>query len=64
MPILAVSGDSDNIVPLSDSRKLNSEFKRSEIKIISNSGHVLQEETSEVFKNAVESWLDTIFSSK
>jgi len=49
VPVLVVSGDSDKIVPLSYSRKLNSELKRSEIKIISNSGHFPQEETPEAF---------------
>ena len=64
VPVLVVSGDSDNIVPLSDSRKLNSELKHSEIKIISNSGHVPQEETPDAFKNEIGPWLDINFSSK
>ena len=60
-PVLVVSGDSDNIVPIEDSRKLDTELPNSTLEIIENSGHVPQEETPELFIKAIEPWLDLNF---
>ena len=60
-PVLVVSGDSDAIVPIKDSQRLDSELPNSTLEIIANSGHVPQEETPESFISAIEPWLDLNF---
>ena len=61
-PVLVISGDKDAIVPLKDSRKLDSELPNSTLEIIVNSGHVPQEETPDLFIKAIEPWLDFNFN--
>lgn len=60
-PVLVVSGDSDAIVPIEDSQRLDSELPNSTLEIIANSGHVPQEETPESFISAIGPWLDLNF---
>jgi len=59
-PALVISGDSDNVVPVADSRKLDSELPNSELTILPACGHVPQEECPELFEDAVTSWLDNL----
>ncbi len=56
-PALVISGDSDAIVPVADSERLNSELPNSTLTILPNCGHVPQEECPDIFENAVEAWL-------
>ena len=56
-PALVISGDNDNVVPLSDSQKLNDELPNSELVVLSNCGHVPQEECPAAFEDAVSTWL-------
>jgi pimeloyl-ACP methyl ester carboxylesterase len=57
-PTLVISGDSDAIVPVSDSERLAAELPNAELVIIPNCGHVPHEECPAAFADAVESWLD------
>ncbi len=56
-PVLVVSGDSDAIVPVSDSQTLHSELPNSELVILPSCGHVPQEECPDIFEEAVGEWL-------
>ncbi len=56
-PALVISGDSDAIVPVSDSERLASELPNAELVIIPNCGHVPQEECPAPFEDAVNRWL-------
>jgi pimeloyl-ACP methyl ester carboxylesterase len=56
-PALVVSGDSDAIVPVADSQRLDSALPNSELVILPTCGHVPQEECPEAFTEAVDAWL-------
>ena len=56
-PVLVISGDSDAIVPVSDSQTLHSELPNSELVILPSCGHVPQEECPDIFEEAVGEWL-------
>jgi len=56
-PVLVISGDSDAIVPVSDSQMLHSELPNSELVILPSCGHVPQEECPDIFEEAVGEWL-------
>ncbi len=56
-PTLVISGDSDAIVPVSDSERLAAELPNAELVIIPNCGHVPQEECPVAFEAAVNTWL-------
>ena len=56
-PALVVTGDSDTVVPVTDSQRLDSELPNSELVILPSCGHVPQEECPEAFKEAVDAWL-------
>ena len=59
-PVLVISGDSDAIVPVTDSRRLHSELPNSELTILPSCGHVPQEECPDLFEEAVNLWLSQI----
>jgi pimeloyl-ACP methyl ester carboxylesterase len=56
-PTLVITGDSDAVVPVSDSQQLDSELPNSELVILPSCGHVPQEECPEAFEEAVDAWL-------
>lgn len=56
-PALIVTGDSDAVVPVSDSQRLDSELPNSELLVLPMCGHVPQEECPEDFTEAVSTWL-------
>ena len=56
-PSLVVSGDSDMIVPVSDSERLASELPNAELIIIPSCGHVPQEECPQAFEEALSEWM-------
>ena len=56
-PSLVISGDHDNIVPLADSERLDAELQNSTLIVLSNCGHVPQEECPASFEEAVAAWL-------
>jgi pimeloyl-ACP methyl ester carboxylesterase len=56
-PALVISGDSDAIVPVSDSERLAAELPNADLVIIPNCGHVPQEECPAAFEAAVDTWL-------
>jgi pimeloyl-ACP methyl ester carboxylesterase len=56
-PALVITGDSDAVVPVSDSQRLDSELSNSELVILPSCGHVPQEECPEAFEEAVDLWL-------
>jgi pimeloyl-ACP methyl ester carboxylesterase len=58
-PALIIAGDSDAVVPVSDSQRLHSEMPNSELVILPSCGHVPQEECTEDFEVAVSTWLST-----
>jgi pimeloyl-ACP methyl ester carboxylesterase len=57
-PALVISGDSDAIVPVSDSERLTGQLPNAELVIIPNCGHVPQEECPVAFEAAVDTWLN------
>ena len=59
-PVLVISGDSDAIIPVSDSQKLHSELPNSELVILPSCGHVPQEECPDIFERAVSAWLSQL----
>lgn len=56
-PALVITGDSDAVVPVTDSQRLDAELPNSELVILPSCGHVPQEECPELFEDAVEAWL-------
>jgi len=57
-PTLVISGDSDTIVPVADSEKLDAALPNSALVILPSCGHVPQEECPKAFSEAVAGWLD------
>lgn len=55
-PALVITGDSDAIVPIADSQRLDSELPNSNLVILPSCGHVPQEECPEAFEEAVDTW--------
>lgn len=60
-PALVITGDSDAIVPLADSKRLDIELPNSELVILASCGHVPQEECPNAFEEAVDVWLSERF---
>ena len=56
-PALVITGDSDAIVPITDSQRLNAELPDSDLVILPSCGHVPQEECPDAFEEAVNAWL-------
>jgi pimeloyl-ACP methyl ester carboxylesterase len=56
-PALVITGDSDTVVPVTDSQRLDSELPNSELVILPSCGHVPHEECPEAFEEAVDAWL-------
>lgn len=56
-PALVLTGDSDTIVPVSDSQRLARELPNAAFVMLSNCGHVPQEECPADFEAAVDTWL-------
>jgi pimeloyl-ACP methyl ester carboxylesterase len=56
-PALIISGDSDAVVPITDSERLDSELPNSELIILPSCGHVPQEECPQAFEGTVNTWL-------
>jgi len=56
-PTLVITGDSDAVVPVSDSQRLDSGLPDSELVILPSCGHVPQEECPDAFEEAVGVWL-------
>ena len=56
-PTLVISGDNDHVVPLADSEQLDAELPNSELIVLSNCGHVPQEECPASFEDAIATWL-------
>jgi pimeloyl-ACP methyl ester carboxylesterase len=56
-PALVITGDSDAVVPVADSQRLNSELPNSELVILPACGHLPHEECPEAFEEALDAWL-------
>lgn len=56
-PALVLTGDSDVIVPLTDSERLVSTLPNAEYVVLPDCGHVPQEECPARFMDAVDAWL-------
>ncbi|WP_129677855.1 alpha/beta fold hydrolase [Candidatus Chloroploca sp. Khr17] len=56
-PVLVLSGDSDTVVPVEQSRRVDAELPQSELVILEACGHVPQEECPDLFETAVADWL-------
>lgn len=57
-PTLVITGDSDTVVPVTDSQRLYSELPNSELVILPSCGRVPHEECPEAFEEAVGAWLN------
>jgi pimeloyl-ACP methyl ester carboxylesterase len=60
MPALVITGDDDRIVPTEQSIRLAREIHGAELVVIPNCRHLLQEECSQEFLDAVTSFLNKI----
>jgi len=56
-PVFVLSGDSDAIVPISDSQRITDELPNAEFASLPSCGHVPQEECPQAFEDAVSQWL-------
>lgn len=63
-PTLIITGDSDAIVPVTDSKRLDSKMPNSQLVILSSCGHVPQEECPEAFEKSVNTWLNKLKYNK
>jgi pimeloyl-ACP methyl ester carboxylesterase len=57
---LVITGDSDKVVPVTDSQRLDAALPNSEFVILPSCGHVPQEECPEIFQDAVDEWLSSL----
>ena len=60
VPVLVITGDDDRIVPPEASEKIADEISHAELVVISNSGHLPQEETPEEFLEVVNNFLEEV----
>jgi pimeloyl-ACP methyl ester carboxylesterase len=58
-PALVITGDSDQVVPVADSQRLDAALPNSEFVILPSCGHVPQEECPHIFQDAVDQWLSS-----
>ncbi|WP_296807902.1 alpha/beta hydrolase [Thiocapsa sp.] len=58
IPVLLVSGDTDRLVPIEDSRRVADALPDATFAVIEGCGHVPQEECPEAFEAVVGEWLD------
>jgi pimeloyl-ACP methyl ester carboxylesterase len=59
-PVLVITGDDDRIVPTKDSIRLAGELPNASLEVIADAGHLPHEEQSQVFMEAVISYLHEI----
>ena len=60
MPVLVVTGDDDRIVPTAQSIQLSKEIPGSELVVLSDCGHVPQEECPDQFITSVQAFLGSV----
>jgi pimeloyl-ACP methyl ester carboxylesterase len=60
VPALVITGDDDWIVPPESSEKIADEISHAELVVISNTGHLPQEETPEKFLEVVNNFLEEV----
>jgi pimeloyl-ACP methyl ester carboxylesterase len=60
LPILVITGDDDRIVPTEQSIRLASELPNAKLVVISDCGHLPQEERPQAFLEAVDSFLNDL----
>ena len=60
LPVLVITGDDDRIVPTSASIRLAGELPNASLVVVSNSGHLPQEEQPQVFMQAVTNFMAKI----
>lgn len=56
-PVLVIAGEEDNIIPVDDGRRLNTELANSDFVLLPSCGHVPQEECPDTLKKAMDDWL-------
>jgi pimeloyl-ACP methyl ester carboxylesterase len=56
-PVLLVSGDTDKLVPVGDSRRVADQLPNGSLQVLEGCGHVPHEECPEAFWQAVSQWL-------
>jgi pimeloyl-ACP methyl ester carboxylesterase len=56
-PVLVITGDSDTVVHVEDSERLEAELPYAELVVLPDCGHVPQEECPDAFADAVGAWL-------
>jgi pimeloyl-ACP methyl ester carboxylesterase len=57
MPVLILSGDHDNLVPVEHARQFNDAIAGSELVVFENIGHIPQEETPDTSAMAVHEFM-------
>lgn len=57
IPVLIVSGDTDRLVPVEDSRRVAATLPSATFELVPSCGHVPQEECPETFARVVVDWL-------
>jgi len=60
MPVLVVTGDDDRIVPTAQSIQLSKEIPGSELVVLSDCGHVPQEECPDQFITSVQAFIGSV----
>ena len=53
MPILLITGDTDRVIPMFETVALTNTFRKAKLVIVSNCGHMIQEELPETFLKLV-----------
>ena len=60
IPVLIISGDDDRIVPQRGSERIADQIAHAELVIIPDTGHLPQEENSELFLDVVTTFLKRV----
>lgn len=58
VPVLILSGETDRLVPVQDSRRVAEHLPNASFALLPGCGHVPQEECPEAFARLVDEWLD------
>ncbi len=60
LPVLVITGDDDRIVPTADSLRLADELPNATLKVITEAGHIPQEEQPQIFMETVKGFISKI----
>ncbi|MFN2168505.1 MAG: alpha/beta fold hydrolase, partial [Anaerolineae bacterium] len=62
-PAIVITGDGDKLVPMADTKRVSAVLPGATLVVLTDCGHVPQEECPRAFMEAVGAWLESLLSS-